>query len=350
VKITVLDVNNPPTVRPQSVTTRVNQSASFSLTASDLDEDPIMFEIVAQPKNGTVTGSGSNYVFTPKPNFLGTDELTFRVSDGKDSSTGKVSIETTDKNTAPGANPKLVRTQPNTPVSFVLTGADAESDPLNFILATQPKHGSILGLAPNITYQPAPNYVGPDRFYFTVNDSEFTSERAAVTFAIAFKNALPVASNQTVVATATGPISVKLAVKDSDNDPLQAVILKGPRVGRLTGSGTNFVYTPGPNFSFADTFTYKAWDGHNYGNEALVRVERNLQPPQPTPPAFTGIQVSSTGDIQVSLNVQAGQSFRLESSIDLTNWVTLTNAVSLGSFLFNAPATNDQIYFRAINQ
>jgi hypothetical protein len=56
------------------------------------------------------------------------------------------------------------------------------------------------------------------------------------------------------------------------------------------------------------------------------------------------------GQIQLTLANQVGQSFRLESSIDLTNWVTITNAISSGTFLFAAPATNDQIYFRAINQ
>lgn len=348
INITILDANNPPTVRPLAVTTRVNQAANFSIDASDLDDDPITFELVELPKNGIVSGASSNYVYTPNLDYLGKDEFSIRVSDGRDSTVSKISIQTTDKNTAPGANPKQIKTEPNTEISFALTGADAESDPLHFTLLGNPKHGSLTGSAPFLVYHPDLNYLGPDRFFFTVNDSEFTSDPAPVTISVSVKNTVPFAADQTVVATALGPVAVKLNVKDAENDPLEAVILKGPRGGRLSGSGTNFIYTPGPGFTGADTFSYKAWDGHNYGNEASVRIERNIV--QTPPPVFNGIQVTDGGQLQLSLTNKLGQSFRIESSTNLKDWKLVTTAVSPGTFLFTLPVTDSQIFFRAINQ
>src|SRR5262249_12978784 len=60
VRLTVLDVNNPPTPTEQSIVTKVNQPATFHLVATDLDEDPLTFEIVSPPLQGTLSGSGTN--------------------------------------------------------------------------------------------------------------------------------------------------------------------------------------------------------------------------------------------------------------------------------------------------
>jgi subtilisin family serine protease len=351
IRITILNTNNPPTAPGLTFTTRVNQSAPITLQGSDADDDPIAFRISQPPGHGVLTGSGTNFVFTPTRDYLGNDSFLYAVSDGVSETIGKVTIQTTDKNTAPGANPKLLKTTPNTPVSFTLTGADAESNPLSFALTSQPKHGALTGTPPNLVYLPDTNYLGPDRFRFNVSDGEFFSDPAAVTIAIAAKNTIPFASNQVVVATTAGPIPMRLDVRDPDGDPLQCVILKGPRAGKLAGVGTDFVFTPAPGFGGVDVFTYKAWDGHNYGNEATVRIEQSIQqPPPPAPPLFNGIQVSAAGVFQLSLTNQVGLNFRLESSGDLTNWKTVTNVTSAGIFLYSVPSTNQHIFFRAVDE
>jgi hypothetical protein len=350
VNIIITDANNPPTPSNLTLTTRINRSLNIGLSAVDLDDDPVTFALLTQPRNGSLSGSGSNYIYRPNPGLLGTDDFKFIATDGRASATGKVSIEITDKNTAPGANPKFVKITPNSPVAVKLTGADSESDPLAFALLSFPKHGGLTGVAPNLTYTPNQDYIGPDRFRFNVSDGEFTSDPAAVTFAIAPKNAVPTSPNQTITIYTSGPSPLNLDARDSDGDPIQCVILRGPRTGLLTGGGTSFVYTPNNNFLGADTFTYKAWDGHNFGNEAIVRVERSFDPPPPVPPRFQTIQLSAGGLLQLSLTNQLGQAYRLESSTNLSNWITVSNVVSPGNFLFSTLTTNQQIYYRAINQ
>ena len=346
VDITILNTNNPPTANSLSLMTRVNQAVSITLTATDLDDDPVTFQILTNPAHGILAGSGSNYVYTPKLDYLGKDEFTYTISDGMSETQGKVSLETTDKNTAPGANVKFVKTTPNTPVTIVLTGSDSESNPLTFDLTSSPKHGSLFGDAPYLTYTPTTDYIGPDRFRFTVSDGEFTSDPAAVTIAIAPKNTLPASTNQTVTIPVGGPGYIKLSVGDADGDPIEVVILKGPRNGRLFGSGTFFTYIPNNNFG-VDVFTYKPWDGRNFGAEAQVRIEQGVV--APTPPSFDSLKLLESGDFQLGVTTQFGAAFRIESSTNFANWNILTNvATSSGRFFFNAPATNSQVFYRAV--
>jgi hypothetical protein len=327
--------------------TRVNQAVTINLSATDPDDDPISFRLITPPAHGLLAGNGSNYIYTPNLDYLGKDQFIYGVSDGIAESTGTVFLETTDKNTAPGANVNFIKTTPNTPVTIVLTGADAESNPLTFALTSFPKHGLLTGDAPYLSYAPETNYVGPDRLRFTVSDGEFTSDPAAVTISIVPKNTLPTATNQTVIIPVGGPGYINLDVHDADGDPLQVVILKGPRSGRLFGTGTFFTYIPNANFGF-DVFTYKPWDGRNFGPEAQVQIEQSPTQSNP-PPGFDSVKISSDGVFQLSLTNQIGAAFRIESTQDFNTWTPLTNVTaSSGRFLFTAPATNAQVFYRAI--
>jgi len=58
------------------------------------------------------------------------------------------------------------------PVSVVLKGTDADGDVLAFAVFTSPAHGTLSGVAPNLTYRPAPGYQGLDGFKFRVFDGK----------------------------------------------------------------------------------------------------------------------------------------------------------------------------------
>jgi hypothetical protein len=82
VEITVSAVNDTPLAASQAVTT-TNQLVTITLTASDVDGDPLTYALVAAPQNGTVNGSAPELFYTPNPDFVGIDQLTFQVSDGQ---------------------------------------------------------------------------------------------------------------------------------------------------------------------------------------------------------------------------------------------------------------------------
>ena len=79
---------------PQTVMVGTNQSASIILTAtSQLNTTKSLdFTIVADPTNGSLTGTGTNLTYTPYLNYEGMDHFTFSASDGLWSNSATVTI------------------------------------------------------------------------------------------------------------------------------------------------------------------------------------------------------------------------------------------------------------------
>jgi len=93
VTVTVTAVNDQPTADNQSVTTQQDIAVSITLTASDIDGDPLTYTVVSGPTNGLLTGTAPNLTYTPNPSFVGNDIFTFVANDGTVySNTATVSI------------------------------------------------------------------------------------------------------------------------------------------------------------------------------------------------------------------------------------------------------------------
>lgn len=61
-------------------------------------------------------------------------------------------------------------------ITILLTGKDADGDPLGFEIMTPPKHGRLSGVPPSLTYLPNNDFPGEDRFEFRAGDGkEFSS-------------------------------------------------------------------------------------------------------------------------------------------------------------------------------
>ncbi|MCX7555725.1 Ig-like domain-containing protein [Xanthomonadaceae bacterium JHOS43] len=88
------------------------------------------------------------------------------------------------ENFSPTADGKSVTTLEDTPIGIVLTGSDPEGDPLTFQVANGPSHGSLSGVAPNLTYTPAADYFGSDSFTYTANDGTTSSAPATVSITV----------------------------------------------------------------------------------------------------------------------------------------------------------------------
>jgi hypothetical protein len=72
----------------------------------------------------------------------------------------------------------------NTQQSITLTATDPNNDPLTYSIVTPPAHGTLSGTAPNLTYNPALDYVGPDSFTFKANDGTLDSNVATVSITV----------------------------------------------------------------------------------------------------------------------------------------------------------------------
>ena len=320
--------NNPPTVDSQTLATKREQPFKITMTAKDADDDTLTFQIVEPPSKGSLIGEGAIATYQPKPGFIGFDEFRFTAADGKSrSDVGTVIIQVTDLNSAPVAKDSSVTTKMNIATNVVLQALDGEANPLNYIILTGPKNGRLTGIAPNLIYTPDTNYTGSDRFNFQVNDGEFDSSVAIVAIVVKFPNNPPEPKEQSITVPMNQPFSISLNVVDPDGDAMQSAILKGPKNGRLTGRGTNFIYTPKPGFSGTDTFTYKAWDGHIYGIVGKVTLKVTSDGIEPRL-AIQSVARLANGETRLILRTQPGKPFSLQVSTNLVDWVSLLSKIA----------------------
>ncbi|MDB4391605.1 leucine-rich repeat protein, partial [Akkermansiaceae bacterium] len=94
VSITVNAINDAPVAVAQSgLITDEDTSLAITLAGTDADTDSLSFTVVAQPVNGTLSGTAPDLIYTPSANYNGADSFTFKVNDTTvDSNTATVSI------------------------------------------------------------------------------------------------------------------------------------------------------------------------------------------------------------------------------------------------------------------
>ncbi len=97
-------MNTPPVAIPFVATVAEDNSTPIVLRGSDVDGDVLAFSVASGPANGTLSGTPPNLIYTPKPNFFGTDQFTFTVSDGAENSSAAVTINVTPVNDVPTLN------------------------------------------------------------------------------------------------------------------------------------------------------------------------------------------------------------------------------------------------------
>ncbi|MEM7256400.1 MAG: Ig-like domain-containing protein [Pseudomonadota bacterium] len=78
--------NTPPTAQDFAVTTPQNTSVEINVTATDADNDPLTYSIVAPPANGILAGTGPSLTYTPTAQYTGLDSFQYRASDAVTSS------------------------------------------------------------------------------------------------------------------------------------------------------------------------------------------------------------------------------------------------------------------------
>jgi hypothetical protein len=88
-------------------------------------------------------------------------------------------------NTTPTAGNQSVSVEENsTDNSIVLSGNDADGDPLTFTVTVMPDNGTLTGTAPQLYYTPDSGYSGSDSIAFHVSDGTADSSEATVSITV----------------------------------------------------------------------------------------------------------------------------------------------------------------------
>ncbi len=172
--LTVTNVNDAPIVADGSATTVEDTPLSLTLTAQDLDQDPLTYEVIRQPEHGTVTLQGTLLVYTPEPDFNGTDSIAFIAKDAESSSnTATISITVTPVNDNPVVSDdsySLQRTDNNQYQLAVLANdKDVDEDTLA-IDGASTTVGTVAFNAEGLTLTAPDRYVGTCQLRYTVTD------------------------------------------------------------------------------------------------------------------------------------------------------------------------------------
>jgi RHS repeat-associated protein len=272
------------------------------------DTNPAGGSLSAVLISGTLSGTltlnvDGSFVYTPNPNFNGSDSFTYQAGDGRlGSNTATVRITVNPVNDPPTAADDSYTVDEDSILSVdapgVLTNdSDPDGDTLSALLVNSPAHGHLIFNADgSFAYAPNPNYTGSDSFTYHASDGAATSNDATVTLTITpvtdaplgVDDAYTMDENSTLTLAAPG-------VLGNDSDPkgraLSVVQEGGPFSGTLTlNSDGSLIYVPNANFSGADSFTYRAGNGSRESNLTTVRIgvgAINNPPAIVSPPTVT---------------------------------------------------------------
>lgn len=286
-------VDGAPVADSQSVSVLEDGYIAITLTATDPQGDPLTYAVLSGPSNGVLTGTAPNLIYTPTPDYFGSDSFTFQADDGTNlSNIATVSITVININDAPIANPQSVSVLEDGYIAITLTATDPEGDPLTYAVLSGPSNGVLTGTAPNLIYTPTPNYFGSDSFTFIANDGYLNSNIATVSITVINVNDAPTADAQSVVVDQDGYLAITLTGSDPEGNPLTYAVTSGPSNGVLTGTAPNLTYTPTAAYVGPDSFTFVVNDG--YVDSAPATVSIDVQAVFPVATLAADFTVSAT--------------------------------------------------------
>ncbi|MEO5916835.1 MAG: Ig-like domain-containing protein, partial [Luteolibacter sp.] len=319
VVIHVFQPNRAPVAgNPIFVINQGEGNAPVVLSATDPDGDAVTYQIVGQPQLGTLSGTPPLLTYSHtgvRSNSVVTDSFTYKATDshGAVSAVGAVSLQLQPVNRAPSSGSLAVTGNEDSVIPVTLTGIDPDGDVLVYQIVVDPgnpqavsgpSHGVLSGTAPQLSYQPAPNFNGTDRFYYKVTDGTLSSQIAEVVVTVLPANDAPVAVSKTVVTNEDQGISIALDASDVDGDSLVFTISSGNDFpGTLVKSGFNVLFTPRADFNGVASFSFTATDGS--GTSATGQISLTVNPVNDAP-----VAVSKT----VETNEDQSVSFPLDAS------------------------------------
>jgi hypothetical protein len=314
VTIVVSAVNDLPVVSGQSVTTDEDAPVAITLSGSDVDGDTLTYTVVAGPTKGELTGTAPNLVYVPNSDVSGTDSFTYKVNDGTaDSGLATVSITVASVNDAPVAGTLSVKTDEDTATMITLQGFDPEGATLTYAVVRQPANGVVSGEGASLEYMPNPDFNGTDSFTYKVSDGALDSSAVTVAITVASITDGPVALTQTVKAVQGNSAAVTLKAYDGDKDTLTYTLVSQPKLGTLSGTAPNLVYTANANATGTDSLTFRVNDGTSDSGLATVLIVIGEA-------SKLSIKSSSAETLTLEVRAPKGAVVQIENATKLGAW------------------------------
>ena len=200
-----------------SLTTAQNAAKNIQLSGSDINQDKLNYSVVVAPLYGTLSGSGSDLIYTPSGNYSNVnDRFTFKVNDGLvDSNIATITIALTVVNKAPAiqtpawADPNPITLPNSTTMHVIANDADSGHQALSYAWSKISGPGTV-------TFSPNGD---------TTNDARTTNFSLAGTYVLSVTVSDGISSITSNVSVAVKPIIVTDTT--GPNLDVSSTIIKG---------------------------------------------------------------------------------------------------------------------------
>ncbi len=380
--VTVVPQNDAPVGSPDVInvaeggtaTTTTANNSSVLTDDTDTENDPLTATLV--PGSGPLHHLGSfslsssgTFTYIHNGSETTTDTFEYTLSDGLSNVTVSVTINITPVNDCPvTATPTLDITvdedDPDTVLNFNTVFTDADILPMPNTLSYTVTHtnASLATLTFNtatltIDYKDDQN--GSMVVTVTADDNATCNTTTDVfNITVNSVNDIPNTVTDTIQVdeggTATTTTANKTSVLDNDSDvdgpnPIEMQIVSPPQFGTFAWSGTGtFTYVHDGSETTTDSFSYRTYDGQDYGNTVVVSINIMLVNDCPQNAVFRNSTINEDSG-SIVYPIASSDTIDPDNAYPLASYtVTYTNA-SLATVTFD-PAVGDPSFVPKLNQ
>ncbi len=295
VTININPINDEPVANDDIYDVLENEILDDGLSVlnndTDVENSDLSVTLITPVSNGILSlEEDGTFTYTPNPDYFGSDNFTYEINDGELTNQASVTINVIAVNNVSVANADNYIMDENTQMvvsandGILYNDTDEDTDNVLTAVLSEDVTNGILILNPNgsFIYTPTSQYFGNDVFTYYVNDGTDNSNTTTVTITINEVNFVPIATNDTYNTYEDDGnliVNVDNGILNNDNDADTDNTLTAHMVDDSNLNGTinlsadgSFIYTPSVNFNGLATFTYQAYDGHDYSEIATVNI------------------------------------------------------------------------------
>ncbi|HEX2974058.1 MAG TPA: Ig-like domain-containing protein, partial [Tepidisphaeraceae bacterium] len=266
---------------------------SLLILANDNGANPDPGEVVtiaaiSQPVHGTIAVlSGSGVLqYTPTRDFVGTEILMYTIHDPSGwTASSQVTIVVRNVNDAPVANADAKSVAENGTLEFsasslLANDSDVDGDLLTVKAVGAAEHGTVTLKDGVITYTPAKDFHGSDRFSYSVSDPAGATSTGYVNVTVTEVVQDPVMGDDFRSGTEDTALTLTASeLLGNDRDPngyplsIVGASANSQTRGTVQWTGSQVIFTPAANFNGTTSFTYTVSNGHGGTGTGTVTVQ-----------------------------------------------------------------------------
>lgn len=266
ITITVNNVNRAPVLNAiGDKSANENNTLSFSVSASDADNDTIMYSAGSLPSGATL--ASQNFTWTPSYEQASTYQVTFVASDGQAQDSETITITVNNVNREPVLDTIGDKSaNENSTLSFSVSASDADGDTITYSVESLPSGAAFV--SHSFTWIPSYEQAGTYQVTFVASDSQI-QDSETITITVNNANRAPVLSTIGNQSVYTGD-SLTFTVDATDPDGDTVTYSVGGLPSGATFANQTFTWTPSDGQTGTYEVTFIASDGIDQDYESIT--------------------------------------------------------------------------------